>query len=395
MNMKKRLLLNFVYYNPVGHVIEAIKYAKGFHDANKNLEVHVALNNSAPIELTKVCPWIKKTYAIGTSPKDTKEMLTKGANASFIKSIPKEWDYIVTENRIILEAQQGRQIYRQEEAFLGYLKLSKKLFHAKEGEGTLFYKRKLPKGLRYNSGIKVMLNLPKTALKFAKKYDYSGKKICIMLGGSAGYCMYPSIESWIKIIKSLNETFPDVRIYLTGVRKSKMGRTNTQAYTDKQIESLLKQFNNVVDCYDIGLWNQLAIVKQCNMFISPHTGFGWLVSHVGTPWLVISGGNFEEVKAVFNGLPFYCVLPDDKDYPYWESKNFDKYANQGKIKGMRPQDLDKKIPEIIEAADLLFSKDFSYKKAVKRNILNIKRANIRRDYKKKMLADMQSLKSSW
>ena len=56
-----------------------------------------------------------------------------------------------------------------------------------------------------------------------------------MLGGSAGYCMYPHINSWIKIIKSLNRTFPDVKIYLTGVKKSIKGRTNTQAYTNKQI----------------------------------------------------------------------------------------------------------------------------------------------------------------
>jgi ADP-heptose:LPS heptosyltransferase len=393
--MKKRLLLNFVYYNPVGHVMEAIKYAKGFHDANKDLEVHLALNSSAPIELAKVCPWIKKVYAIGTSREDTKEMQTKRENTSFFKKIPREWDYIITENRVILETAGRSKIYWLEEAFLEYLKLSKKFFHAKKGEGTLFYTRKLPSGLKYKSGVKVMLNIPRTALNFAKKYNSPGRKICILLGGSAGYCMYPHINSWVKIIKSLNNAFPDVKIYLTGVRKSLKGRTNTQAYTNKQIQSILKQFNNVVDCYDIGLWNQLALVQQCDIFISPHTGFGWLVSHVGTPWLALSGGDWEEVTAVFNGLPFYCVLPEDKHYPYWGQKSFNKYSSKGKIKGMIPKDLDKKIPEIIEGAELLFSKKFTYANAIKKHVQNIKRADIRQDYKKKMLTDVQSFKPSW
>jgi len=375
--------------------MEAIKYAKGFYDANKNLEVHIALNSSSPIELAKSCFWIKKVYAIETSRKATKEMQTKGENTSFFKNIPKRWDYIITENRIILETQGRSKIYWLEKAFLEYLKLSKKFLHAKNGEGILFYTRKLPKSLKYKPGVQVTLNLPKTALNFVKKYDSKGKKICIMLGGSAGYCMYPHINSWIKIIKSLNRTFPDVKIYLTGVKKSIKGRTNTQAYTNKQINNLLKQFNNVIDCYDIGLWNQLALVKQCDIFISPHTGFGWLVSHVGTPWLVISGGDWEEVTAVFNGLPFYCVLPNDRNYPYWGQKSFNKYSNKGKIKGMDPEDLDKKIPEVIEGAKLLFDKDFIYKDALNKHILNIKKSNIRPDYKKKMLANPRSFEPSW
>ncbi len=32
----KKLLINFVYCRPVGHVVEALKFAKGFFDANKN-----------------------------------------------------------------------------------------------------------------------------------------------------------------------------------------------------------------------------------------------------------------------------------------------------------------------------------------------------------------------
>lgn len=53
------LLLNYVYYNPVGHVVEALKVAKGYHDANPGLEIEVLLNRRAPVELARACPWIR------------------------------------------------------------------------------------------------------------------------------------------------------------------------------------------------------------------------------------------------------------------------------------------------------------------------------------------------
>jgi len=380
--MKKTLLLNFVYWQPVGHVIEAVKYAKGFHDANEDLEISVALNSRSPTELTEGCDWIKNTYPI-----DVNEIQKKGANSPCLKKIPKEWDYIITENRVILKSKSEGvlKLYRAEKSIFKYLQISKALFKARLGEGVLFHKMKLPKGLKYLIGRSVMLKLPKSSLKFAKRYDHTGKRICIMLGGrSAGRKYYVSVNTWINIIQAINNAFPGVRIYLTGVRRSIKGRTNTVGYTESDIRNILKRFDNVVNCYDIGLWNQLALIKQCDMFLSPHTGFGWTTSCVGTPWLVLSGGDWVEDLALFNGLPFYCVLPDDKEYPYLGKK---------RIKGMGPQNLDRKIPEIVEAAGLLFSKDFTYGKAIKRHLQNLKRANISPDYKKKLLA--RASKPSW
>ena len=61
----KKLLLNFVYYRPVGHAVEALKYAKGYYDANKDdIEIHLLLNADTPVELVDACYWIKKTYSI-------------------------------------------------------------------------------------------------------------------------------------------------------------------------------------------------------------------------------------------------------------------------------------------------------------------------------------------
>jgi hypothetical protein len=65
--------------------------------------------------------------------------------------------------------------------------------------------------------------------------------------------------------------------------------------------------------YDIGLWNQLALIARCDLFLSPHTGFGFLPQLVGTPWLALSSCPWPEY--VLNGVPFYSALPDCDSYP--------------------------------------------------------------------------------
>jgi hypothetical protein len=134
----------------------------------------------------------------------------------------------------------------------------------------------------------------------------------------------------------------------------------------------------MIDCYDIGLWNQLAIVKQSDVFLSPHSGFAFLAPCVNTPWLAISGGDWPEY--FFNHVPFYSVLPDNPEYPcYGDSSTLDSGHRTGKIPDMDPQKFDKRIPEIVEAAKLLMDDGFTYEKALQRHRRNIQNANVRRD----------------
>ena len=56
--MKKRLLLYYIYWMPVGHALEAIRYARGFYEANEDLEIYVAVNSHTPYELLKKISWI-------------------------------------------------------------------------------------------------------------------------------------------------------------------------------------------------------------------------------------------------------------------------------------------------------------------------------------------------
>jgi hypothetical protein len=90
-----RILVNHVYYSPVGHVVEAIRYARGFHNANPGSEVHVALSDGAPWELCAGAQWIAGVYRIPVAD--------PGSCKLSVPEMPREWDYIVDNNLMALE----------------------------------------------------------------------------------------------------------------------------------------------------------------------------------------------------------------------------------------------------------------------------------------------------
>jgi hypothetical protein len=71
--------------------------------------------------------------------------------------------------------------------------------------------------------------------------------------------------------------------------------------------------DQALDCFDLPLEEQLATVQACDLFLSPHTGFGMAALAVGTPWLTLSGGRWFEY--FFNHVPFRSIIPDPDRYP--------------------------------------------------------------------------------
>ena len=301
--MKKKLLLNFVYWMPVGHVIEAIKYAKGFADSNKNLDIYVALNSATTIELAKACSWIKEVYSINI----------ENILSSF-QNIPKKWDYIVSDKR---SQNLGNSGYEQK--MKRYYDLCEKHFSASwKGYTKCWYGKDLPEELKYKPNSKINLKIPTSAIKHVKKFLKKDKfRITVLLAGSANAGEYPSIGSWIKILKEIKNKYPEVNFYITGYNKPQNGRTSTNAYSDQDLRRLFREIE-AINCYNIGLWNQIALIKESDIFFSPHTGFAFLAMCVGTPWLTLSGGNWPEY--IFNNVSFYSVLPKTKEYPFYASK---------------------------------------------------------------------------
>jgi hypothetical protein len=322
-------------------------------------------------ELTHTCGWIARTYAIGMDAFDS-----PGVGVEAIDNLPKEWDYIIDDNEIFsaVDGVEPALHAPLAVALIRYYELTATALTATAGRGTLSPSMRLPTGVAYRPHTQVTFSPPAENLAFATRYAHNGPKIAILLGSSTGSFKCPDIPSWIRIIEAMARAFPTARFYLTGVRQSAGGKTHTAGYSDAGIQQILTSGPDIVDCYDIGPWNQMALVQGCDVLLSPSAGFAYLAPCVGTRPLVILGG--DEVEYFFNDVPFYFVLPDNPDYPY--SLASFVVTEEARIPCMRPENLDRKIPEMVDGLRLLLDPSFTFAAAVDRYQDNIARANVRR-----------------
>jgi len=193
-----------------------------------------------------------------------------------------------------------------------------------------------------------------------------------MLGGSAGFRQAPSLKIWYEICKALNTSIPNLKIYFTGVSSSTDDRTTTAGFTLEAVDFLISHLPNAARVYDVGLWNQIAFIESCDIFLSPHTGFAFIAPLVGTKWLEI--GTCPWPTYLFNDLAFYTVLPKCGSYP----SKFDRDSGCGKLlsqgkraicvtdKYLRPN-----IPDIAKGVKLLLDDKFSYEHALKLHLEKI------------------------
>jgi hypothetical protein len=229
------ILVNHVYYSPVGHVVEAIRYARGFHDANPGSEVHVALSDGAPWELCAGAPWITEVDRIPVADPGSCDL-------SF-PEMPRKWDYIVDNNLMALEDENSDLLVRsdeyespprgwEEEATIAYYARTDAELTARKGRGVLFPEVTLPRGLGYDPGVHATVE----SRSFAARYAHDGPRICILPAGSGPAAQYPAAESWVAVIGALRERFPSARFYLTGTHGSGRHRNlTTTRYHDHSL----------------------------------------------------------------------------------------------------------------------------------------------------------------
>jgi hypothetical protein len=103
----------------------------------------------------------------------------------------------------------------------------------------------------------------------------------------------------------------DARFALVG----KLGRDRhtSTSFSAAKHAALLAHLSRPLDCFDVDLGEQLAVVEACDVFLAPHTGFGPAALAVATPWLALSGGRWFEY--FFNRVPFRSIIPDTDRYP--------------------------------------------------------------------------------
>ena len=295
-----RMLVNFFYAQPVGHAVEALHYAHGHAVAVPGREVSVALNAATATELAGFCPFVSATYPI-----DHPFLEPCADSASRLGALPRDWDWVVDDTR--------RHQPVQYELFPGM----RDYYSATDAHLRAGVSRSVVGAHRagYRPHQPLRLELPSAARRAAAERLATDRaptaRFAVMPAGSSDPALYPSPTSWLLILDALADAFPDVQIALMG-RTTRDERTST-ALSDDGLAQLLRHRSAPVDCFDVPLAEQLAVVEVCDVFLSPHTGFGLAALAVATPWLSLSGGRWFEYY--FNHVPFRSLLPDPDRYP--------------------------------------------------------------------------------
>jgi len=60
----EELLINYWYAPAIGHAVEGLRYALGYHAANPDRKVSLLLNAATPTELASCCPFVARVYPV-------------------------------------------------------------------------------------------------------------------------------------------------------------------------------------------------------------------------------------------------------------------------------------------------------------------------------------------
>ncbi|WP_216213527.1 glycosyltransferase family 9 protein [Amycolatopsis aidingensis] len=294
--MSESLLVNFVYAHPVGHAVEALQYCLGYHRADPARRIGLTLHHATATELAQWAPFVAEHHPI---PIDVFQ-----PNPAALDGIPREWDWVVDDLRGWQDPQ--RELFP---GLAAYYDLGREHFQPTRGWRPI----RVPGGPSYQPGSRLELRPPASAMAAAAAaLPSAAPRIAVLPGGSADRSLYPSARSWQRVLGALAARFPDAVFCLLG-KLAEDGRTRS-TFSRAEFEELRAAVPSCVAAIDLPLADQLAMVRQCDVLVSPHSGFGMAAVAVGTPWVILAGNKWPEYY--FNpGVPFYSVLPDIERFP--------------------------------------------------------------------------------
>jgi hypothetical protein len=189
----------------------------------------------------------------------------------------------------------------------------------------------------------------------------------VMLSGGGEKMRYPSVESWGLILHAMREQWPDAVMVVLGWNGGGGGphTPGGSALSGPAVTALLAEVG-AVDGYDLPLLTQLALVERSGLFLSPHTGFGFLASCVETPWLTLSGGPWYEY--FHNGTPFHSLLPETRKFSaflgLYGPVTWEDHDGVQRDQSMLRERVEGVVPELLDAAKSLLSKERSYEECL-------------------------------
>jgi hypothetical protein len=346
------LLVNYWYAHPVGHAIEGLRYALGYKRASPELRVSLLLNGAAPVELAGRCPFLDAAYFVPFSG----FLHVDGDPTAALAGVRRSWDHIVENHRPRAPS------HDQFAGFRAFFDAASGYFDSVHGVGVAG--REPPS---YLPNQQLRLEPPAEARRAAAARIGGGRQaISIVLAGSSeARHLYPSAASWELILSALSAQYPDAVLCLIG-KLDEDGRT-TSRVGRAELTRLLA-LRSTIDCFDRPILEQLALVEASDLLVSPHTGFSFCASTVGTPWLAISGGNWHEY--FFNGVPVYSLLPDPDRYPSFAWAGLgseplsvidaDEDGEGPRTPSMSAARIRADLAELLEAAEILIEKRLSY-----------------------------------
>lgn len=374
---KKQLLVNWVYYPPAGHVVEALKHAYAYFLPNQEqVEVSLLLNAASTPALTEPCGWLSKVYPVSVA-----EVIADQDQAACLQAIPKDWDYIVHDPRThadtFIPNWDEPELIATQQVLRGLFQATQ--WQCESGGFQLHWDDQGLRGadtpLPYLANAKMPYPTPPAAQLFVQCYRHDGPKLCILLRSGAGIAQSPSMLAWAEICTALIAAIPNLRIYVTGLSEAGEGERGREIVTKQEIDQLAAQLPQVVNCYDIGMWNQIALIEMCDLFCSPHTGFAFVSQLVNTPWLVIAGCPWCEYQ--FNGVPFYSALPNCEHYPAQERVTTEcgrRWVEERQVVCMEDQNIRNRLSDIVVGAHLLLEKRLTFAEACQSHVDKLKAA---------------------
>jgi hypothetical protein len=314
------------------HAIEGLKVAHSYYAADRRLAVSIVLNADTPLELAMCCPWLDHVYSIRFDD-------FAGIAPDAYAGIPRDWDWVVQEHR-----------RRSPERALA-LPAFRRLATAADAH----YRPRLAGHPPAARGEPLRLDLPARARDAPAALCDGAPTVAVMLSGSGPRHRYPSLGSWRLVLDALAAALPSTRLVMIG---RTVADRRTRSCIDREEALRAAEGLDVLDAYDMPLLTQIALTERSELFVSPHTGFGFAALSVGTPWLTISGGPWFEY--FHNGVPFYSVLPDRTRFPSFSGKDGPRLVEDDDGSGPREpamtrQRIVEMLPEFADAATSLAS----------------------------------------
>lgn len=327
-NAEHRLLVDWCTFPPVGHAVEGLRMAGSYKAANPRFDVSLVLNARTAVDLAGCCPWLTSVHTI-----DFDVFADRLPDDAFA-DVPRDWDWVHLGG------------YRGPGFFAAYPQIERLTIAA-----TTHYRAAhdgMPPRVREWP---LRLELPAAAHDRAEHILGAEQIISVLPSGGGERWLYPSAGSWILLLDELRRGFPDATIVLLG---KSTGHRPSGLLGGERLP-LLRAVDGI-DGYDLPLLVQLAIVQRSGLLFSPHSGFGFTASALGTPWLTLSGGPYPEY--FLNGTPFHSLLPDTTRFPAFDDQAHPATDDDGSGKreaSMTRARIVETLPELLLAAQKLLA----------------------------------------